>query len=125
MADSTFELVAASLRADSADIRSFVEVLASKLESAFPRMAQVERERGFGRKPKPVRRVVLSLGDERYVLEAAPAGPACTRSTVVRGIALKTEQVSLDTWLDEVSHAVARHAEASEQGRVALERLLL
>jgi len=31
-----FEMVAASLRADSADLRTFVEALAAKLEGALP-----------------------------------------------------------------------------------------
>jgi hypothetical protein len=123
--ESTFELVAASLRADSADIHSFVEVLASKLSAAFPGMVEVERERGFGRRQRPVRRIALSFPDRRFVLEAGAAGATCSESTIVRGIALKTDQLALDAWLDGVSRAVAEHAHESEQGRAALERLLL
>jgi hypothetical protein len=46
----------------------------------------------------------------------------CTK--VVRGIALKTELLNLDTWLVELARALSSQARASAQDRVALEQLL-
>jgi len=121
---STFDLVAASLRADSHDIRSFVEALATKLSVTFPGLVQVERARGFGRGPKPVRRIVVSLGDDRYQLDSSEGETVCTRSAMVRGIALRNEQLPLDAWIDSLSHSLLQQAELTEQGRNALARLI-
>jgi len=121
----TFDLVAASLRAGEGDVRSFLEALAEKLTLAVPEQVKVERERGLGRRVKAVRKLTVAFPDERFELTAAGGSPACTRSALVRGIALRTEPLTLDAWIDELSRAVAREAEQTEQGRAALERLLL
>ena len=46
---SNFDLLAASLRADAADLKTFMEVLATKLSDALPNMVRVEREGGLFR----------------------------------------------------------------------------
>jgi hypothetical protein len=43
---------------------------------------------------------------------------------VVRGIALKNDDLSLDEWIDAVSRAVVTQAAESGRGRDALARLL-
>ncbi len=121
---SEFELVAASLRADDVDTRAYLEVLAGKLDASFPGHVQIER-RGLVPGSKKVRRIVVLLGEDRYALESDNAQLVCLRSTMVRGIALKNDQIGLDEWIDGLSHALVRTAEASEQGRLALERLLI
>jgi len=121
---SSFDLVAASLRADAGDIRSFVEALAEKLELAIPGQVKVERARALGKRVKPVSKLGVEFPNERFELAVTGAAPACTRSALVRGIALRREPLTLDDWIDELSRAVAREAEESEQGRAALERLL-
>ena len=42
----------------------------------------------------------------------------------MRGIVLKTEEVPLDVWIDELSRDLAEEAHRSERSRLALERLL-
>ena len=116
----SFELVAASLRADTRDLSVFVEVLAQKLESSVPDATHVERGgfRGSGR----VKRIELELGEHRYRIEEQARHPS--RAHVVRGITLKNEELELDAWIDSLAHDLAREAERSERGRLALERLL-
>jgi hypothetical protein len=125
MEASTFDLVAASLRADARDMHAFVEALAEKLSLAVPAHVRVERGRSFGKRMKPLRRLTVDFPEERFELDATGGSPATTRSAVVRGIALRTEPLPLKTWIDELARAVAREAEQTEQGRAALERLLL
>ena len=67
MASSDFDLVAAELRADQADLGAYVEALAAKLEGALPAHTVVERERTRLRGPKRVRRIETSLHDRRYI----------------------------------------------------------
>ena len=44
--------------------------------------------------------------------------------SVVRGIALKNEELSLERFIDEVSAALVRAADETTRGREALQRLL-
>jgi hypothetical protein len=43
---------------------------------------------------------------------------------VVRGIALKTEELPVDQWIEELSRDLSAHAAKNSQARMALERLL-
>ena len=119
-----FDLLASSLRADASDLGVFVEVLASKLELSFPSSVRVERKGGLLGGEKRVRRLEVDLDDHRYELEADRGRVDCRRRTVVRGIALKNEELSLDEWIDALSRGLAAAAAETEQGRVALQRML-
>jgi hypothetical protein len=119
-----FELVASSLRAETGDIKAFVEALATKLEGALPAHTQVERKGGLFSKAKSVRRIVVDLGEYQYQLDAENGRVQPRLCKVVRGIVLKTEAVPLDRWIDELSRQLTEEAQQSEQGRLALENLL-
>ncbi len=125
MEPNDFELVAASLRADAADLRAFVGALAAKLEGALPGGVEVVRRGGglFGGQ-KHVARIGVTIGPDELVLETEAGGVSCLRRTVVRGISLKSEELSLDAWIEAVSHALVAEAQESERGRAALARLL-
>jgi hypothetical protein len=120
---SSFDLLAASLRADTTDLRVFVEALATKLELSFPERTHVERGgRMFG--SKQVRRISVELGDGRYDLEHSDGVVTARRCTVVRGISLKNDELGLEEWIDDLSAELVAEAERSERGRAALERML-
>ena len=124
MESSTFDLLAASLRADSGDVKAFVEALATKLSESFPGHVNVEHRGGLLRGAKPVKTITVALGDDRYELDHDAGRVVCIRRTVVRGIALKTEEIGLDAWIDALSHALVAQAETTERDRDALARLL-
>jgi hypothetical protein len=124
--DEVFDLPAAALRADGAELAMSVEVLASRLEQALPQLTLVERRKvgGFRSKRREVERIAVSLGEEQFELRRAGAGARCTRHKVVRGITLSREEMSMADWIGELNAAVARSAEVSEQDRLALGKLL-
>lgn len=122
MSEDDFELVAASLRADASDLRVFVDVLAEKLAGALPDRTSVEHAGRFG--GKRIRGIAVRLGDAEYRLDHDPPEVACQRRTLVRGIALKTEDLQLDEWIERLSRDLAQEAGSSERGRAALARLL-
>jgi uncharacterized protein YhdP len=118
------DLIAASLRADSGDIGTFVEVLAAKLEEAVPGAANIQRRREglFG--PKRVSRISVDAGGERLELSADGGRIATTCARVSGGIVLKSEVLDTDAWLAALSRALADEARSSQSTRQSLERLL-
>jgi hypothetical protein len=123
--EEDFDRLAAALQADSRDLSTFLEVVASKFEAALPGRTRVERSGGgLLRRNRQVSRVSLELGDLHFELARSGGAVAAKCTKVVRGIALKTELLNLDAWLLELARALSTQASASAQDRVALERLL-
>jgi len=123
--DLQFELLASSLRADTGDMKAFIEALAVKLEGALPQRARVERKAdGLFSRTKHVQRISVELGENRYEIMHAAGQIQSTVGKAVRGIVLKTEHLSLDDWIDQLSRELTVEANRSEQSRLALQRLL-
>jgi hypothetical protein len=108
----------------AADQRGFLEMLARLLEGAMPDETEVMRRGGLFSK-KTVQRVMVTLGENRYTLEDPGRGPLqAARVRVVRGIALKTEPISVEEWVDELSAHVDERARTDQAAREALARLV-
>lgn len=119
-----FDLLAASLRAESRDLEAFVEALATKLELSFPERVQVGRKGGMLGGRRHVERVAVALDEHSFELEKEHAVLSCRRRSVVRGIVLKSEELPLERWIDELAAALTRTAGETERGRAALQRLV-
>src|SRR4051795_7275855 len=118
------DLLAASLRADASDTAAFLEALAARLEGALPGQVEVQRKGGLFGGGKRVRRIAVRLGDTHYEIEGDGGPPVARRRNVVRGIALKTEELPVDAWIEALSADLLALAQTSERGRAALERLI-
>ena len=120
------ELFAASLRADKTDLKTFLDALAVKLEGSLPDYTRVTRQGGIFSREHPVKEVAVLLGDYQYRISRERQGPlVAMRAKVVRGIVLKTEQIPVEQWIEELSEALSMLAGQSVQARAALERFLL
>ncbi len=119
-----FELLASSLRADANDTGAFMEALATKLGGALPQRTRVERGGGMFSHNHPVRRIALNLGDYEYVIVADGGALSASRTHLVRGIALKSEALGLDEWIEALAAELTDLADRSAQDRAALQRLL-
>jgi hypothetical protein len=120
------EMFAASLRADNTDVKAFLEALATKLEGGLPNSTVVTRQSGLFSREHPVKEINVTLGDYQYRISRERQGPlVALRAKVVRGIVLKTEQLPVEQWIDELADALAQTAAQSAQARAALERFLL
>lgn len=119
-----FELLAASLRADTADLPAFLEALAVKLADALPGMVTIKRSGGLFAKFKPVRQIDVSLDDRRYT--ATVRGPVIDTFVAheVRGVRLSGDAVQLDVWLAQLGTGLETFATRSAIGSEALRRLL-
>jgi hypothetical protein len=120
------DLFAASLRADMTDLKAFMEALASKLEGALPTQTTVVRQSSLFSREHPVKEIAVTFGDYQYRLNRERQGPLIAqRAKVVRGIVIKTEQIPVEQWIDELAQLLAQEAARSMQARMALERFLL
>ncbi len=96
----------------------FVEMLAKTLEKTMPGEVAC-KTKGFLK--KTVVGVTVSLGDSRYTFEKPDFGPVfATKTKVVRGIALKTEEIEVAQALKELGDALEQRAAKSGDARNAL-----
>ncbi len=120
------ELLAASLRADSSDNKAFLEALATKLAGSLPNQTTVTRQSSIFSREHSVKEITVLMGDYQYRIGREKQGPIVTqRAKVVRGIVLKTEQIPVEQWINELACALAEEAAHSAQARDSLERFLL
>jgi hypothetical protein len=122
-------MLGASLAAElgreySGDRELFLSLLVDALESAAGERLKVERG-GWLRRDGPVRRVRLDLDDYHFGLEVGRGGVLRpTRSRVVRGIALSTEELAMEEWLQALGAALAEYARTHRAALEALKRRL-
>jgi hypothetical protein len=125
-AEESFDLAAAGLRGDDAEMAVSLEVLAAKLEQALPGRARVERS-GAGllaRKPKRVRSIQVDLGGSCYRLALEGDRLQGSRERQVGGISIKREPLQPQAWISALTNELRAEAERSSEAREALTRLL-
>ena len=100
-----FEMLAASLRATSSDMNTWFAILGGKLSGALPDRVQLHRSGLFSN--GSINRMEIDLGTWRLALHLEHGYPVAERTHVVRGIALKTEQLPLDLWITALCQELA------------------
>jgi hypothetical protein len=124
-----FDLVAAALRKDAADITIYAQVLLSTLGDVLPPgCVTVTRERGLadrlrGREGQ-VREVAVRLGDRVLTLSSDRGRPVAEVRHEVRGVTLSREPVGLDVWIDTLAGDLVERAGADARAAEALRRLV-
>jgi hypothetical protein len=119
-----FDLSAASMRADGAELASAVEVLAVKLEDALPGRTRVRRR---ARRPlsrdRRVSDIEVNLAS-CFRLEYEDHRVVCSRQKIVGGIAIKRDQLELAEWLAALVEELDASSGETARARAELERLL-
>ena len=123
--DYAFDLDAAGLRFDGADIVAYVEALAHMLERALPAQTDVKRrsKRMLSRE-KVVETIEVTLGDHSYALRLYGHRVQASRGKQVRAVTIRNESLELDAWLRELGEELRARAAESAEARAALERLV-
>jgi hypothetical protein len=117
-----FDLLAAALRADAADMHTWIAVMGAKLAEAMPARVALRHGGFFGN--GPVEGASVDLGNWRFGVHLQHGQPVAERTHIVRGIALKSEVIPLDEWIDALSRELAALAATSARERAAIARLL-
>ncbi|MCO5970866.1 hypothetical protein [Actinoallomurus soli] len=124
-----FDMVAAALRRDTADLATYARVLTGTLADALPPgCVTVEHERSLGdrlrgRDGRP-HRIVVRLGERTLSLTAAAGRPVGEIHHEVRGVVLSRDQVTLDVWVRALAEELLAQAEADARAAEALRRLV-
>ena len=121
--------LAAALRADSADVDVFLQVLGGTLADELPAgLVSVERDRSMkdrmAGRPGRVSSVEVRLGDTTLTLATEAGRPSAQVLTTVRDVVISRRTVSLAEWSDELAAGLALLAQDSAQAREAVARLL-
>ena len=124
------QLLAATLRADRADVASYARVLSGALADALPAgMVEVDHHRSLadrvsGRAGRPVAVVVHGADRELHLREAAHGAVEAQVHQVVRGVVISRRTVGIDQWLQALAEDLTRIAARDAAARSALDRLL-
>lgn len=126
----SLEMVAAALRADSADATVYARVLTKSLSEVLPAdYVTVERERSMSDRmhgrPGEISTVVVRLGDQIMTLAVKKGKPIAEICREVRGVVLSRENVPLQQWAGTLASALVAHAESNAQAAEALRRMVL
>ena len=122
----TFDIYSAWMRKSNGDMHAFLEALGVRLEQSLPGMVQVQRKRdGLFAKTQHVVGISLQLGNFQFVLQKEPAGLKTSRTKVVRGITLKSDELSLADWLTAVDAELKTAAADAEKSHSVLREFLV
>ena len=125
----SLEMVAAALRADSADVAIYAQVLTSSLgESLPPGCVTVDRQRSMSDRmkgrPVEVQKITVRLGDRVMTLGVERGQPAAEICREVRGVVLSRQPVPVGQWAQELAKALVEYAEQNAATASALRRLI-
>ncbi|WP_068820277.1 hypothetical protein [Phormidesmis priestleyi] len=120
------DVLAAALHLDDQEAKDLLEFLAQKLEQALPQATTVTRKGGLFSKARPVQEIVVRFNDYHYQITREQHGTLTAQVLkVVRGVVLKTTEVSVDQWTADMAQQLAQLAQQSAQTRQALNKFVL
>jgi len=128
--DLSLDMVAAALRADSADVAVYARVLTESLSGALPPdCVQIDRDRSLADRmqgrPGQVSRITVRLGDQVMTLGVRGGRPYAEICREVRGVVLSRQPVGVQEWAGELARALVQHAQQNAQAAQALRKLVL
>jgi hypothetical protein len=120
------DLLAAALRADTADIDLFFEVLGGKLLEILGDRVEIERIGSRFKKDRPIGRIAVDFDPVGPRLEVTreKRGLSCHVRKMVRGIVISDTEVDVATWTATLVASLGDEATHSASTRLALQSLL-
>jgi hypothetical protein len=115
----SFEMVAAALRSDSADVA--VYALPAGVVTVDRPRTMSDRMRG---RPGEVTKITVRLGDQVLTLGVQEGRPAAEICREVRGVVLSRRPVQLTEWAAELAKALVTYADQNAQAAQVLRRLV-
>ena len=125
----SFDLVAAALRADSADVAVYARVLTESLGDALPEgVVSVVRERSMSDRmrgrPGEVSQITVRLGEQVLTLGSVHGRLTAEICREVRGVVLSRRPAPIDEWVAELARGLVSYADQNAQAAQMLRRLV-
>ncbi len=120
------DVLAATLHQGLQESQDLLEFLARKFEGPLSHLLTVRRKGGLFTKEHPVEEITLRFDERHFQIIREPRGffvPKILKE--VRGVVLKTTQVTVEEWLAQLAQELAKQAQLSESSRRALSSFLL
>jgi hypothetical protein len=119
-------VLAAALEMDRQESGDLLEFLAKKLELALPQQTTVTRSSKLFSRERPVKEITVRFDDYHYQIGREQHGSLTAKvMKLVRGVVLKTTEISVEQWTIEVAQQLAQLAQHSAQTRSALHKFVL
>lgn len=120
------DILAAALRSDQAQSADLVEFLAKQFEAMLPEHTTVVRGGWFLSNEKPVKELTVRFDEFHYQLLQEKKGIVTPRELkVVRGVALRTNDIGMDQWIQRVADSLSKLAAGNSKARQALNDFLV
>lgn len=120
------DVLAASLRSDALQSSDLLEQLVKMLEAAVPERVTVTRGGWFMSKVKPIEELLVKFDDLQYRIVKPKSGSIqATSMKLVRGVVLKTNDVSLEQCIEGILNQLKEVSEKNAQTRRALNKFVL
>jgi hypothetical protein len=122
-----FETLVATLRSAHKQAADLLEYLAKMLESSYPEGTKISRDGWFMSGNRPVKDLKVAMDDAEYqiIRGGRTATFSARKAKIVRGVVLKTEEISVDQCVEEIVQHLAKLATKNDNARKALERIVL
>jgi len=115
---------AALLRNAEEDTDHLFDGLGAKLDRILGGRGRVDYEGGRLRKSHRVRLIEVEVPGGRLVATRERGAPVFRVAQVVRGIAVKTDEVTLGEWMDRLVGVLGQEFGRRDEDRLELSRLL-
>jgi hypothetical protein len=123
------DVLAAALQLDNRESGDLLEFLAQKLEQSLPQATTVVRGGNFLSKTRPVKEITVRFDAYHYQISRQisrkPGLPTAKVMKLVRGVVLKTSEVTVEDWTAGIAQELATLAQRSAQTRAALSQFVL
>jgi hypothetical protein len=119
------EVLAAALHSDRKEAKSTIEYLAKRFEAMLPDHTTVVRGGWLLSSDKPVKELKIEFDDFHYILNSDRQGVTGKELKIVRGVVLKSREVSLEEWINLMADALMKYAEKNASARQALSDFLI
>ena len=119
------DILAAALRSDKKEAVSTVEFLAKKFEAILPDHTTIVRGGWLLSSEKPVKELKVAFDEFHYQLNVDKKFVTGREMKLVRGVVLKTREISLDEWINRVAQELAALAAKNAQAKEALTEFII
>ncbi|HEY9785907.1 MAG TPA: hypothetical protein V6D17_10930 [Candidatus Obscuribacterales bacterium] len=120
------EVLTAALRADHGESKDLLEHLAKMLGGAYASGTTITRGGWFMSSNRPVQELTVRFDEWQFQIVREKHGTFTAREMkLVRGVALKTAEISMDECIERILREMMKLAEKNMQTRDALKKFVV